>query len=1550
MKILKRSLLVLFTLVCLAAFSVLAACGNKNNKDEKYTLTLDPDGGTLATTSMELDKGANVFDAVESLVPVKGGYNFIAWYEGAAPVAEDRTMDSDLTLKAHYSEIANATVSYNSNAPRGTTVSGSVANTVANAAGEVTIAKNGYTIAGYRFAGWGTSATGGVVYVPGATVTLEPETTLTLYAVWDKGYEDRFGGSDYIYLPRNEEGVAILSRGAAEFRGELVGDIFTFERNDGEKLTGKVFHENYTFSYARPDLEGLYTYRSAYYNPKDPEGSHALDETDTLDIDLYGTATHRYTYENANGSLGYAVDDGVISYFYGEYYFVITSSGENYGGMFNFLIGKDGDTPYFTSSYGEAGAYYKFDTPDGMTGSLGDGNLVLDGYGNISFYDAVFTGFYWVDDMYSNGLYVLYRINAIVQDNAGNQARDLLGYDTWQEEDGNYYFYLEFYTIPLSDDTYGYVEPHVEAGEYEAVDSNASLVLDGYRNFADSAVYTDGNGNVHRGLYTIAAMPSGTLIVTIYENTPEGLYTGRDYTLRLVADGDRFVLADGEEAQSSIEYLLLEDAAFDYTMVLAIYDENYEGVQNAKKAVILIETSKGTSQYQTAATGYVTLETLKGSRAHLYTFVRDELKEGYLTEDIPSKLVFMLSSTYDGDYYFSHDVYYVFEYTFEDGDGVETVGRRYSVATDVNGSDAVIWYMDVGVNSMGSVYFDANGVAYAGGLIVDTTNYFFGDIGIFSSIDPSSGNVDTFYFQLDLDAEGLPVGFEEITELEYAAYGFNADGSLNGEVHLLLRGNQALYSANGFNAEAADSVLCNVVVSGRTAFGDSIIDIVTVEGGVKLFSAVRDYILYLDIFEYVEIWVYYEYRPEVATTFTAGGAKLITDGYRRASYTDIRGNTVEGTFTLGGTNGNVIYFTSNAGDTFIFGLEGSSFRVLDGVYGSYDLYYLGQWYTLAFDGQGNVTARIGNVVVGEGIYDVLDANTTEVNLYLDLNGERVSLHVALGYDGFVVINEKLTGVFINDEWAVLYLDGKGGGSYHSADGSVGVRAYYTVVSGEDGYISVRDENFNYYNFLLDSEKHTFSRPVFVQGGNTYYAEDFSALSFDRNGEVYFSRTTGFYQILNGNTRIYLPEDDFGMSYSVLDVVGVPANANYTVNGKTYYPYVKGQEITFTGTVELDDGGEGFSSSATLTFAPDGDVQFYVPGTFTVGDKSYDVMVINQYWDYRANVYRGLALYDASIYEYSPFTSYSYNPAGQSTFTVSGGRVETVMYDGFEEDEDSSLTESYVGFGPIHLTDTILKGSIHVSGTETLTFSGAKVDTVLYNAVDMGNRYMAVFESGGKTYSVQYHKFDGDYWLYMVATHETVQAGEYTVGVGSFYYSSGGFIFPTSVGKGTPFSVTLYHGGSAIVAYNSYLNTDAEGNVTSGWVLALGSYDIATDTGEIGSIYAIDFADGMSSATVTEHSVKQATGSSVGVSYFANFFLDDDGNIVAPASLAVNVGGGYEFLVYISVEKTGENEWTFYAKDGYDYTMTLLTDEDGGYKSDETGEYWQIALTAVKHEN
>lgn len=248
-------------------------------------------------------------------------------------------------FKAYY-DSKEYLLTYHANAPQGSVSTGKMEGGTYKHVVGATVANNAFSVKGHRFIGWATADNGAVVYEEGATFHLTENTTL--YAVWEKGYADKNGGSDYIYIPSDRAGVAILERqGLADKEGvfDATTGIFYFEEVD---LKGRI-SEDGTFSYKAEVV--------AAYSLKD-------DSATTLELDGFNKATIK-----ENGEV----------YTTGTYY--LDESGD-------FYFDNDGDSQYFYFKL-EGETFAIRDALYGtyayvVSGIFADYTFTFDGYGNAT--------------------------------------------------------------------------------------------------------------------------------------------------------------------------------------------------------------------------------------------------------------------------------------------------------------------------------------------------------------------------------------------------------------------------------------------------------------------------------------------------------------------------------------------------------------------------------------------------------------------------------------------------------------------------------------------------------------------------------------------------------------------------------------------------------------------------------------------------------------------------------------------------------------------------------------------------------------------------------------------------------------------------------------------------------------------------------------------------------------------------------------------------------------------------------------------------------------
>ena len=133
-------------------------------------------------------------------------------------------------------------------------------------------------------------------------VKIGAEKNTTLYAIWNKGYTDMFGGHDYIFLEKDAQKV-YLSREDVYFVGDYYEDGSFIFYNDYENLEGKLF-DNGTFTYFDASRD---EYSASLYKV----GS-GLNENIKILFDAYNGITYSEKDENNQTKLSngtYVIDE-----------------------------------------------------------------------------------------------------------------------------------------------------------------------------------------------------------------------------------------------------------------------------------------------------------------------------------------------------------------------------------------------------------------------------------------------------------------------------------------------------------------------------------------------------------------------------------------------------------------------------------------------------------------------------------------------------------------------------------------------------------------------------------------------------------------------------------------------------------------------------------------------------------------------------------------------------------------------------------------------------------------------------------------------------------------------------------------------------------------------------------------------------------------------------------------------------------------------------------------------------------------------------------------
>ncbi len=1363
--------------------------------------------------------------------------------------------------------------------------------------GTTAAAENTFTAEKYRFLGWGTSPTANAVeYRAGDEVTVTGDTVL--YAVWERGYCDRFGSNDVIFFPEAEPEKAILRRGGCEFEGTREGNSFTFTISEGKTLTGSVFGA--MFSYRREELAGKYVLYDGY---ADPEYTGIFDESRfddsvTLVINQYLDAIYSDGERSVRGTVEYDDENG-------DYRF--TGEGESFHCLFS-----DTDLPahprVFSIGGEEADVYIDWwfigDTGLGFS----NGNvLILDGYGTaILQYSAngfplQFTGSYYIMGEYVANGYPMKKIYCEVNDDMG-----ILG-----DTEGIYGNYI--YTFPLSEmiETEGAEEERFSGyviaeethrGEFKALDGS-TLTLDGFGIFPDSVEYKDASGEtVYKSAYAVESdYTTGRVIVVEREE-------GVDY-FKLSATGKSFEKLSTETAKKYKEYRLV-NSMLDFPLVV-IYDE--ETTDGFKTELYMTENDGDTVVL--AADGYCTKKSLGGGFTQ-YTFTRKALYNNYLDAELPRTMEFYTTVVISSEALDEVEVYCITKYN----------DREYARIIEIAG-EGTLWANDeVTLTGIGSLLFREDNTVVEGSFSETQNRYFRGTYGTFVYGD----GTNTYMLRFDIAA-----GTEEnewvgtlIEDVETELYFYYYDPETRQGVYLvdLVLGADGAASWNDDRSYGTWQ-RGSYAVTGYTVLGDEIYTLTI--GGAEKFEFI--------IYNYLNpdgttTPIYFLHDEAYEDTYTAAdGSTLVLDGFYRASYT-VNGVTTLGTYDVD-EDGYAVYFTPENGEGRFFEFEGSdSFVALDAAYGEWYLvnssYEIINNSTVFFDGKGGLTVVPAGGEEKKGIYSLVrTGDLLECKVTADLGGSYgvgeyfVSLEYFPNSNMYacVIYDKNTTGVFIDENWNVLRLDGYGNGTLYTADRGMVGSGYYYVVDEEKNFLDFTFDTSSVYGtdayIVLDVEHNTFQLQDYSQFGLVYFSKDMDYIVFDTDGGVYVGNSSGYYLVEENGITAYL------YSYSAESFVKTPmpaltrAQQTYTYNNVTYTLW-DGKEISLNGTVQLlDKDGKVMAGrtplDASMKFIPVLGSNYDLKASFTLEGREYEDFTLNFYTDGELNPRVTYNSVDYSI-------SFVY---GES-FTVSAGFTSMTYQDYFANylDENGAhrggkIVKEWIGFGPVVLEEATYSGAFYYlydaeAFPDPITFENIKYENVVINGyrAQLEDELEIVFEFKGTTYAIDFFEYDVYYSLYSFYRYDTVEANDgYEVGVKYLLYTN--VANTAGYGRlkedgGKPMGATLFKEGKAVVTYDTNI-------VVGKQAVWMAEYD--RDKNTAGTGYYIDFTveEGkVTAAEVTTYKFWQVLTSAR--DYMADVFLDEDGNIVHVLSVAyLDYAGSYTWMDGTSDLARGENGvWTF----------------------------------------
>ena len=246
---------------------------NYNYDRNKYTLTINPNGGTY-NGSTSSTTTSEYFETVKTIKsPTKTGYTFKNWTKTGNSTLTDTTLtigSENTTLTANY-EANKYTVYFNANGGNINTSSKEV--TYDSTYGTLPVP----TMSGYRFLGWFTGASSGTQIKEDTTVTITANQTI--YAHWQKLVTlskyliDNYSSLGLTKISQAATGNQNYATSEYRYQGKTPNNYITF---NGETGVWRIIG---VFEVETPQSDGTYTKENKVKIVRDSIGKGAWNTT-----------------------------------------------------------------------------------------------------------------------------------------------------------------------------------------------------------------------------------------------------------------------------------------------------------------------------------------------------------------------------------------------------------------------------------------------------------------------------------------------------------------------------------------------------------------------------------------------------------------------------------------------------------------------------------------------------------------------------------------------------------------------------------------------------------------------------------------------------------------------------------------------------------------------------------------------------------------------------------------------------------------------------------------------------------------------------------------------------------------------------------------------------------------------------------------------------------------------------------------------------------------------------------------------------------------------
>lgn len=420
------------------------------------------------------------------------------------------------------------------------------------------------------------------------------------------------------------------------------------------------------------------------------------------------------------------------------------------------------------------------------------------------------------------------------------------------------------------------------------------------------------------------------------------------------------------------------------------------------------------------------------------------------------------------------------------------------------------------------------------------------------------------------------------------------------------------------------------------------------------------------------IFVYDEaYAGSFVSKNTKNGV-LTLDGFGfAATYTDGEGRDVTGFYKKDGANVTI----TRGKDTYFFVLDGENCLLRGDEYSEskavlvVDNQVFGGL-CVELDGIGGAKIFRLTTVDGTSQRKDIDNNATyEKNgdvftlIYKDDN-ETHTLICKSGtftyrntiYSALVLLHDEVVYSYLNTkDWSVLQLNNDGTAIKYLADGTVETGTYSLVTETLLYYVnSSATEAFIY---VYNKEKGTATPRTYT--ATAYYTTDLDSLLFSQYGFAIFNNKTRYYYTIDGDGNVTLYHMDENAvnknKYGYVEESFGKLEDTRNYNDKLYYKN-DGFALNF---VRTDDNKDKYPVSVSgnkvvatmLTFSPSGGETFSVTGSVLIGGKPYSCTVVKEMQDGKPIMY-----FTVSNYRFYINVTYKGDGSGSdtdSTYEITG---------------------------------------------------------------------------------------------------------------------------------------------------------------------------------------------------------------------------------------------------------------------------------------------------------